>query len=180
MNPTGGIPSPFVQPNDRDIIKKYFKGSDDLLLAMRAVMFDLDPTETEKQLVREAYANDELFNIIRYRFLPSLSKQVPIGQVQDIWLGIDQMLMGQSATTIEQTVALNEISIDMMKDAIELLRNPDGHKVSVASWDSSDPMQAPLLGRNRFIRAVETQILALKTVANQIEQAETDGKNSSR
>lgn len=174
------VPSPFVKKDERDILKKYFKDNDELLLAMRAVMLDIDPSDAEKKLVTETFANDDIYKAVEYRFLPRLSKEVPIGQVQDIWLGIDQQITGQPAETIAQVVRLNEYSIELVKQALTRLRLPDAPlAIDVLSLET-DPFQASLLGRNRFIRAVETQLLTLKTVANQVEAPTDAKKNSNR
>lgn len=175
------IPSPFVKKDEKEVLKKYFKDNDELLIAMRAVMLDLSPSDEDKKLVTETFANDELYKAIEYRFLPRLSKDVPIGQVQDIWLGIDQQITGQPVETISQVVQLNEYSIALVEQALKRLQNPDIPLVIDLQSLDTDPLQTRLLGRNRFIRAIETQLLTLKTLANQTEApADASSKNSNR
>jgi hypothetical protein len=176
------IPSPYVKKNEMDVLKKFFKDNDELLLAMRAVMLDLEPTDQQIDLVRSTFADEQLFKAVEYRFLPQLSKEVPIGQVQDIWLGIDQQILGANPQTIEQMVSHNQQSIWLMQGALQCLKSNTG-SVVVDKWPTikDDPLQIGLLARNRFIRAVETQLMTLKTLANQKEQSvENSTKNSSR
>jgi hypothetical protein len=175
------IPSPFVKNSEIDLLRKHFKDNDALLLAMRAVMLGIDPTDEDKKLVSETFANEELFAAIKYRFLPRLSREVPIGQVQDIWLGIDQQILGQSPEVIAQMINHNALSIEMMVTSVRRLQNPKLAPVDTRpSFDVDDDKYAiTLLGRNRFIRAVETQLLTLKTLANQPQQAPEDAKKSS-
>ena len=179
------VPSPFQQ-EEVDLLKKHFRDNDELLKAMRAVMLSLEPSESEKQLVKDTFAAEDVYNAVAYRFMPSLSKKVPIGQVQDIWLGIDQQITGQHTDVVKQSVLVHDISGRMVAKAIKLLRDPDGEAVNVAV-DSEminlegDEMATKLLARNRFVRAIETQLLSLKTTANQAEQpADAGQKNSSR
>jgi len=141
-------------------------------------MLDLEPSDADKKLVEDTFADEQLFKAVQYRFLPSLSKDVPIGQVQDIWLGIDQNIMGQSQPVIEQAIGLNEQSIEMVKQAVGALKGGDAPK-GIHEWENGD-LAIPLLARNRFIRAIETQLLSLKTVANQNEGPEDKSKNSSK
>lgn len=167
-----GVASPFVSLGN-DILKKYFKGSDDLLFAMRAVMLDLNPTDAEKAMVKDAFSNKELYEVITQRFLPTLSKTAAIGQLQDTFLGLDQQIVGVPKEAIEQTDGMSNVSHNMMKAALLLLSDPDApDKPNVRNWANTeiDPLQTELLGRNRFVRAVESQLVSIKVTANQVEQ----------
>lgn len=179
---TQGVPSPFVKKSELDVLKKYFRGTDDLLLAMRAVMLNIEPSDAQKEMVKTAFADDVLYEAVKYRFLPHLSKDVPIGQVQDIWLGIDQQLIGQNPDTIKQVVELNQLSIAMVEKALMCLKGSPHPVPSDVDIDyEGDPYATKLLARNRFVRAIETQLLTLKTVSNQAEAPkDAQERNSSR
>lgn len=167
------------------VIKRTFKDNDELLQSMRAVMLNISPSETDKKLVNDTFADNlELFSLIYKRFLPALSKDTPIGQASDVWLGAEQMIFGQSESAIYQAIEYKERSIDMTRKALDALKGPAGSDVDVvfsAKKFLNDPWGINLLARNQFIRHVESQLLFLKLIAGQPEaKPETAKKNSSK
>lgn len=156
-----------LSEKEQELIQRVF--SDDLLRSMRAVMLNLDPTETDKETVKNVFAGDEIFAVIRRRFYPTLSRDSEIGQVQDVWIGVEQMVFGQSKDTIYQAVAYKEEALKMTEQALQLLKDPtlDPVDVSYTVNLGVDPFQVRLLARNQFIRHVEQQLLFLKLIADQ-------------
>lgn len=180
------IPQVPLETAELDLIQKYFKGNDELLLAMRAVMMNLNPSDSDKNLVKEAFSDNSLFEAVSYRFLPTPKRSTPIGQIQDIWLGAETMVFGQSVDAIKQAVEYKERSIDMTQTALMKLRDPEQKGVSLmysAATTTNDPLQIGLLARNQFMRHIEQQLLFLKLVAEQKvdpkEAAKAGKKNSS-
>ena len=178
------VPMP-TNEHEVAIIKRTFKDNDELLQSMRAVMLNLEPSEADKKLVSDTFAdNPELFTLIYKRFLPALSKDTPIGQASDVWLGAEQMIFGQSESAIYQAIEYKERSIDMTRKALEALKDAATIDVDVvfsAKKFLNDPWGINLLARNQFIRHVESQLLFLKLIAGQPEaKPETAKKNSSK
>lgn len=168
------------------LIKVAFKGNEPLLKTLRALFFGLGVSEVEKQTVRTTFANPELREAIRYRFYPTINRDTPIGQVQDVWMNADQGVYSQMRDTIEQTVQNYDCSHKMVLQALDLLENPDGETPRVEyspTMYASDPLQINLLARNRYVRHIESQLLMLKNVAEEeektpIELAKAARKNS--
>lgn len=170
------IPQVPMDTAELQLIQKYFKDNDALLLSMRAVMLNLDPTEQDKELVKKTFTDAELMKAVRYRFLPEPKRDTPIGQIQDIWLGAEGMVFGQHRDAIEQAVGYKAESIKMTGMALDLLVDPEMAKPTLAyspAQSINDPLQIALLARNQFMRHVEQQLLFLKLVA---EQQVPDGK----
>lgn len=164
-------PQMHVDEKELDLIQRTFKDNDALLQSMRAVMLNLNPSETDKKSVTDTFAdNPELYALVYKRFLPTLSKDTPIGQASDVWLGAEQMVFGQPESAIYQAIEYKERSIEMTRLALEALL--DTGKISVdvvfsARKYLNDPMGINLLTRNQFVRHIESQLLFLKLIAGQ-------------
>jgi len=173
-----------VDEKELDVIQRTFKDNDALLQAMRAVMLNINPREGDKKLVNDVFAdNQELFALVYKRFLPALSKETPIGQASDVWLGAEQMVFGQSESAIYQAIEYKERSIELTKLALQALKDASNLTVDIdfsARKYVNDPMGINLLTRNQFIRHIESQLLFLKLIAAQ-KKADPAGnkKNSS-
>lgn len=178
------VPMP-TNEHELAIIKRTFKDNDELLQAMRAVMLNLEPSEGDKKLVNDTFFdNPELFALVYKRFLPALTKDTPIGQASDVWLGAEQMIFGQSESAIYQAIEYKERSIEMTRKALGTLKDSTDSDIDVvfsAKKYLNDPWGINLLSRNQFIRHVESQLLFLKLIAGQPEaKPENVKKNSSK
>lgn len=154
--------------NDKEIevIKATFADNEELLKLVRALFFGFELTVDEKNIIRDTFSNAELRAIFWRRFHPVLDRNTPIGQVQDVWLGVEGMVFGQPGHVAIQAVGYKEKALEMTKKALNLLDNPDGDRVDVVFVPSKfDEQQISLLARNQFIRHVESQLLFLKTIA---------------
>lgn len=156
-----------INKEETDLIRSIFSGNDNLLKSMRALFFGLDISKTEKDLIRGTFENKELLRIMWKRFYPTLEKDSPIGQVQDVWLGVEQMIFGQAKDTITQAVLYKEEALKMTQKALELLVNPEGESFDLEYRPFVDSfLKVGLLARNQYIRHIESQLLALKTIAD--------------
>lgn len=176
--------------NERELdkIKETFKGNDYLLKTMRALFFGLGVSDSDKELIKSTFANDELFSIIANRFYPELSKDSEIGMVQDIWLGAETMVFDKAPSTIAQAIQYKDRSSKMTKHALGLLRNPDLEAPRVLYEPSqvvNDELGIELLARNQYVRHIESQLLFLKVIAethkkDDKEKQKTLEKNSTK
>ena len=144
-----------------------------LLKSVRALFLGLNPTKADKALVKGAFANKILRDVMKRRFYPTLDRDQPIGQVQDVWLGVEQMVFGMARDTIEQAVAYKELALDYTKKALALLENPEGEAVDLSyspKIDGASGLQIKLLARNQFIRHVESQLLFLFLISKTKEE----------
>lgn len=141
-----------------------------LLQAIRAVVFNLTPTPEEQALVQSTFANPKIFELVQRRLYPVLSKTSPIGQVQDAWLGVEQMIFGVPKDTIYQAVQYKDQALKMTAHALELLKDPTGRPIDLDYSPvkaSMDELQVMLLARNQFIRHIEQQLLFLLLISKQ-------------
>lgn len=156
-----------------DLLKRTFKGNEELLKKMRALFFGFYLSEEDKKLIRDTFASEELKVVVRKSIFPILNPDVPIGQVADFWLGTEQNVFGMMKDTIYQAVHSKQQVLDMLKKAMSLLENPDGEKVNVdfnPTMYLADDLQVNLLARNLYIRTIETGLNVIKTVSESKEE----------
>ncbi len=162
-----------VTDRDIELVKAFFADNDELLIVVRDLFLGFEMNENEKNLIRDTFSkNPELLALMHERFLPSLRKGVPIGQVVDLWRKIS--IQEKPDNFIYQSVETKRLVIEKMKVALALLENPDGVRVdlsvngNVGEWNTLNQlMQTELMARNEFISLVETQCMMLKIVAGQ-------------
>lgn len=175
----GQQPQMSVNEQEIELIKKTFADNEPLLKLMRALFFGLEVSKAEKDTILSTFASDELRAIMWKRFLPSLSKDLPIGQAADVWLGVEGMVFGAHRDQIEQAVEYKELSIKMTQQALELLENPDAHVMDVSYGTKKHPgdaLQVNLLARNQYIRHIESQLMFLFIIAGQKTETVADAK----
>jgi hypothetical protein len=169
-----GVPSAPKSEKTREqiVFEKYFKDNDDLLRSMRSLMFGLALSDAEKKIIVDTFADKELLTFIYRRFLPSYvtssDKNTQIGGTSDVWLGVEEMLFGRSPEEIKQTVGYKALSIEMTQKALELLENPDAHKIDLTYSPAlymDDPLQINLLARNIYLRHIDKQLAFLYVIS---------------
>lgn len=164
------VPQLPVSEKEADLLKATFKDNESLLKTLRSLFFGFDTTKAEKKLIKETFSDPELKLAIRKKMYPVLSNDVPIGQVADFWMGVDQQIFGQHKDTIYQAVNTKEEVLTMLKKAMNLLDNPDGEKIDLeytAKKYQLDDFQINLLARNLYIKTIETGLLFIKMTADQ-------------
>lgn len=150
------------------LIKSVFADNEDLLIAMRALFLGLSATAEERELIRSTFANEQLRKIMWKRFYPTITRETPIGQLGDVWLGTETMVFGVSEITIKQALGYKKGSLELTRKALELLEDPDRYVMSTEyDSDKQDVFGIELLIRNQFIRHIEAQLLFLKIIAGQ-------------
>lgn len=177
------------QEQENELIKSYFQGNMDLLLAIRSLFFGLPVTDTDKGLIKQIFGDDKLKVAFRKNFYSKFGDTVGIEKIGDFWAGLDiNNIIGSSPTEIEQVIKSRQLALDMLEKAMELLENPDGDKVNLEfSIDSldEDPFAIKFLARSKFMNTVASGLNIVNILAN--TKAKTQGevldalkKNSSK
>lgn len=153
---------------DIELIKSVFAENDFLLIAVRKLFFGGELTSDEKKAITDTFRNKEVIEVFRRKVYSSENFDTPIGQVSDIWLGAEEQVFGATRDTIYQTVHSKAAVKSMFETAFKLLENIDGEKVSI-SYDpmstAYDELAVGLIARNLYIKAIETALFSLKTIA---------------
>lgn len=166
-----------ISTNDQEIalIKSIFKDNEQLLKHMRSLFLGIPLTDVEKGMIALELKGEEIQKVLQRRFLPTIEKDAPIGQISDVWLGVETMIFGAQRDTIEQAVLYKEKALKMTAHALSLLNNLDGEPVDISyNADVSDSLQINLLARNQFLRHVEQQLLFLKIISEQEDESQKD------
>jgi hypothetical protein len=151
------------------IIKAHFSENEELLIAIRKLFFGIDITGQEKESIKSTFSNPETVEVFRKKVYGLNNYDTPVGQLSDFWLGAETQVFGASRDTIYQAVESKKLVLDMFTKAFNLLANPDGEKVEIATFMSlsADPLQVGLIARNLYMKAIETSLLTLKSIAGQ-------------
>ncbi len=161
-----------VSDSEIALLKSVFAENDDLLRTVRNLFFGLELTQDEKTTIISTFANDDIKQLMKKRFLPSITnKEAPIGQTVDMWVGVE--VRGKHPTEIFQLVSARKNQIEMIRQALALLENPDGDKIIVEFNPlevKQDDLQIELLTRNNYISHIETQLIMIKVIAGQKEE----------
>jgi len=170
---------PRLEDKDADLIRRTYKDNEQLLKLTRALFLGMETSPEEKALLKETYASEELRNLFRRRFIPYLDRNAPIGQLSDVWLGVESMVFGQPKEVGFQAVQYKHVAIQMTEMALNLLADPYAPAPNVAFNPSSypnDELNINLLARNMYLRHVEMQLRFLWVVAQQKVTTEKEKK----
>lgn len=172
-----------LSDEEKDLLHTTFYKNEGLLQSIRALFFGLNTTPEERAQIKTVFMNEDLRKVFWRRFAPSLDRESKIGQIQDVWLGAEQMVFSQSRDTINQALEYKERALEMTKHALSLLEDPEKGAADLTyKPNPGDPLAIGLLARNQYIRHVETQLLFIWTIANMevekpTERAERIHKN---
>lgn len=181
------IKQPTTAEKEVALLKVVFKDNDALLKSMLSLWFGFDISEAEKELIKGTFVDKDLREAVRKKIFPILSNDVPIGEVQDYWIGVDQNILGQNRDTIAQIIGSKQQVFDMLKTAMVLLENPDAVKMDLTYKPSlvDDALQIGLVARTLYIKTIQNGLVMIKTIANldpktQEQVNEAMKKNSSK
>lgn len=148
--------------------------TEEILKSIRGLFLGLETTEQEKRIIHDLCMDEEVYNIFARRLYPHMDKNTPIGQVQDSWLGAESMVFNAPTDTITQALEYKDLALQYTKQALSLLKDPNGKPVNLAYAPASYPedrLGIMLLARNQFIRHVEQQLLFVWLIAQQKVEA---------
>lgn len=168
-----------VSDREIDIIKATFSENDSLLKAMRAIFFGLEVTGEERESLKSTFSNPELVQIMYKRFLPAINKDTPIGQITDVWMGVESQIFGVPKETIYQAVMQKSIAVQMVERGLRTLQNPEAEVINISYDPNSiitDELGVKLLARNHYLRHVETQLSFLSVIAGQVDETTEQAK----
>lgn len=149
-----------------DLIKSVFSENEPLLKAVRKLFFGADLSIEEKGFIASNFT-PEIIEVFRRKVYSVNNLETPIGQLSDFWIGVEQQIFGASRDTIYQAIESKNMVLEMFTKAFNLLSNPDGEKVSVQITPmlEADPLGVKMLARNLYMKAVETALLTVQTIA---------------
>lgn len=159
--------------NDIKIIKGLFADNDYLLKLLRRLFFGDELTEQEKKIITDTFKDEASIEVLRRKVYSTKNYDTQIGHVSDFWMGAESQIFGASRDTIAQAVESKSIVEEMFKKAFNLLKDPNGQKVNLEYNPislMSDPLQTGLIARNLYMKAIETALFTVKTIAGQKDE----------
>lgn len=180
--------------NDRELllIKSTFAENEDLLKAVRKLMFGAEVSLKEIESIKSAFSDPDVIDAVRHKVYGLNNLETPIGQLSDFWMGAETQIFGASKDQIYQAVAVKEKVLGMFEKAFALLTNPDGEKVDLkvksvlnVPVTEIDPLQIDLIARNLFMKAIDSGLFAIMTIAGKKDETLEDvlkrlSKNSNK
>jgi hypothetical protein len=152
----------FVLDRERDLLQSYFKDNEDLLLALRNLLFGFDLDERETAMLAPMLKSQETIALLNKMFFPQLGKDIPVGQSIDLWM----IIKLEDPQQYDVNLKAHEVFLAKIDSALKRLLDP---KVKVDLTCKQSP--ADIKGRNTFIQHIEGQLTAIRVLAN--EKVET-------
>lgn len=174
---------------DVELFKTIFQGNEPLAKLVKNLFLGLELTTAEKAQIKVAFKNPDLREAMRRKVYGELADEAPLGSVGDAWLNVQEnQIVGAHENTIKQLMLSKQRVIDMFKQGLSLLENPDAPKVELdfnPRLVSNDPFAITFLARNLYIKAMIFAVYAAHQAANQVtetteEVAKKKIKNSAK
>lgn len=160
--------------NELDLVKRTFKGNDDLLKAIRKVFLQLPLTPVEQTMIISGLKDKpEVVAILRKTFLPTIDGDAPFNQVVDLWMTID--VKDKSPELALPHVMAREKLIKYLDQQLNFLGGNDECNLKLADMTNfegknADEIYSNLLFRNTLIYHVEQQLTQIEVLSNQIDE----------
>jgi hypothetical protein len=154
------------------LIKETFAENDALLQILRKLFYGLELTEGEKKIVKDTFKKDQVVEVLRRKVYGTFNLNTPIGHVSDFWMGVEQQIFGASRDTIYQSIESKKLIKTMFEKGFKLLQNPDGERVKLDAEPviEADPLGIKMIARNLYLKAIETALFTVKTIAGKKEE----------
>lgn len=174
---------------DVELFKTIFQGNEPLARLVKNLFLGLELTAAEKAQVKGAFINPELREALRRKIYGEMTDEAPLGSVGDVWLNVQEtQIVGAHSDTISQILLSKQRTLDMFKQGLALLENPDAPRVELdfnPKLVVADPLGITFLARSLYIKAVVFAIYAAYQAANQKEvtpeeAAKKKGKDSAK
>jgi hypothetical protein len=159
--------------NDINLIKATFAENEELLLSIRKLFFGAEISPEEKANIKNIFSKPQVKEVFRKKVYGLNNLDTPIGQLSDFWLGVETQVFGANRETIEQAITSKDLVLKMFQKAFDLLDNPDGEKVNLdfnATSLITDPLGIQIIARNLYMKAIETSLLAVQTIAGKKDE----------
>jgi hypothetical protein len=159
--------------DELQIIKNTFAENDDILIAIRKVMYQMALNALDLSLL-ETNLKGEVMKVVRKTFLPVIDANVPIRQQIDFWLTVPlNTLLPDIGTvhlkSVKKWIDYIEQQLKMIEEA-NYKNYQKGQKIKLKDLEnienkSDEEMYIDMLARNTIINHTEQQLDQLKGLA---------------
>lgn len=146
-----------IPEGEKNTLKTVFSEDPAVYKILRDLFFGFDLNDDEKRIV----ANFKIIKpLLRKVFLPTLTKDIPLGQNFDLWQTQD--IKTATAESFDTVFSSKVILLDLLETAFKRLDDPDDNHV-----DLSIKKDLPsLVARNNYISYVDNQVRFLIQFVN--------------
>lgn len=149
------------------LFKQHFSDQEGLLKSIRSLLIGQDVSEEEKKRIKAVFSNKDVLNALRHRVYQLETDDVPLGQMNDLWMGLDARLQGASIDAIFQAIKVRTrlarlfekielYLIDPFQEKLDLKVNLD---VLEHSFNLNETA-CDIMARNMYIKSVD-MVLAI-------------------
>jgi len=128
-----------------------FKGQNELLLALRNVLFGIDD-DRDRGLVESRLQGDEVQKVLRKIFIWEIDRTDPVGQTMDLWKTKD--IAAATPEDFDRIWESKELLIEMIDDAFKRVGNVKAKKINLEPRKDLNFM----IARNNFMDFISAQI----------------------
>ena len=160
------------------LFKEYFSGQEGLLKSIRSLLIGLDVPDEEKKRIQAVFSSKPLLEAFRHRIYQLETDDVPLGQVNDLWMGLDARLQGASIDAITQAIKVRTRVIRLFEKIESYLQDPFQEKldlrVSLAQLENSFNLSesaCDLMARNMYIKSVDMVLAIVQNITQKKEES---------
>lgn len=150
---------------EKKLLVGLFADNEALLLALRNLFFGFPLQDSEKYALK-LLAGAQAKAILRKILLPELERDIPISQSVDLWMTVKLDDPARDKVNIKARQQL----IDRIGEALVALDSLDNSGVSLEVEKTTEG----LMNRNTYITHIETQLMAIRAIANEKQESEDE------
>lgn len=154
-----------ITDEEKQLLKSHFLDNEDLLVALRNLMFGFRLQALENSLLKQLQV-EPIKVLLRKIFLPELGPTIPIGQSVDLWMTVKLDVPERDKTHIKA----RQLLIDNLETALATLDTLDNSGVSLKVEKTPEG----LMNRNTYISHIEVQLQAIRAMANAKQETEEE------
>jgi hypothetical protein len=150
---------------EKALLKGLFKDNETLIIALRNLLFGFVLDSEEEAILKPLRGSAEALKLLRKIFLPTLDKDIPVGQSVDLWMTVKL----DDPTRDKVNIKARELLIKKLETALGTL---EGGKERVDLTPGRTAEE--LINRNTFINHVELQLGVIRSLAQQKDETEDE------
>lgn len=161
------------------LFKEYFSGQEGLLKSIRSLLIGLDVSDADKERIKSIFAKKEVRDIVRRRIYQLDTDDVPLGAMNDLWMGLDSKIQGASPDAVIQAIIVRKNLVDLFTNIDSYLQDPFQPKIDlkitqeaieVANADKVMEIACDIIARNMYIKAVDMVLAIIHNLTQNKEE----------
>lgn len=159
------------------VFKEHFFGQEVLLKSIRSLLIGLEVSDEEKKRIQAVFSNQAVLTMFRHRIYQLDTDDVPLGSLNDLWMGLDAKLQGASTDAIYQAIKVRTRIIKLFQQIESYLRNPFQEKIDLkVNFDVIEhsfnlaETACDIMARNMYIKSVDMVLAVIHSLTKNKEE----------